>query len=606
MSVALARPKQIRVDGELGEWRGLRFSSLGDAADGSAQLCLAYDATGLYVAARVHDDHFVRSAHPGPGEDALVLTLALPEAGRWTQRELWLYAGVPGRQRASVAMRVAAAGSQESLARLAEIVEGPLPDGYTLEAFIPWSALGRGAHWAFARGALRLHDVDVPAGSARDRSTAIANSPAELPWLLFDGGPVQALAGLLREKNLGGAVPRLDWVGELRGDGKAVRVLVLGTFVVLSDEGSTFTFEDLPITSSADVLEPRLQDLTGDGRPELMLRLRQRNELGARELWRVLDLQAAHARPLFGIETRKQTADGFVGASVEVRSAAGRAAAIVVRAGEAHGLSADNYREDPAAGVEPILLPWGPVREREYGWDGTRFAVTHELPSTHAVAPARAQPAAPAAARAPAPPAQTVDAASVLEAYRQARGLPASAQPSYSLQANLADDARLETVMTFGNELVIVGEGFRGGSGFFYFTLPVRDGADVLHLFAGDVTGDGRSELFVRVRQHIGEVEREILLGYSFAADALQPVLRVEVRRARGQDSVANVVSLVREGQRSVLEIKPGTASGWAADSYPFSSESLDGIGPLLLPWRDAVARYRYVGQQLVSTERQP
>ncbi len=601
--VALAAPKQLRVDGDLGEWRRQHFQSIGDAANSSADVSLAYDVTGLYVAARVHDDSLVRTAQPSPREDALVVTLAFAEAGHWTARELWLYAGVVGRSAAVLALQRAGGATQEPLHKPASIVEGPLDGGYALEAFIPWASLGHGAHWQFARGAVRLHDVDRAGAAAHERSSSSAHAAGELPWLIFDGGPVQALSGLLREKNLGATTPKLDWVGELRADGKAVRVLVLGTFVVLSDQAGRFTFEDLPASSSADVLDAQLRDLTGDERPELVLRLRQQNELGSRELLRVLDLQPAHATPIFGIETRKQTPQGFVDAKLEIR--AGRPPVISVRSGQSKGLSEQNYQETPATGIEAMLLPWGPIAERDYSWNGSRFAVLRELPNPHAQ-PAAAKPetAAPAASVAPvaqlaAPAPAGVSA--VLDAYRQARGVPAGAHPSFSLQANVAQDARAESVLVFGNEVVVAGEGFREGTSFFYFALPVRDPADVLQLFGGDVTGDGRSELFVRLRQHLGEVTRELLFGYTFVADALQPIVSIEVARAHARDSIVNVPALVREGRHSALLVKPGTATGWTAASYPYLSGSQDGVGPLLLPWQDGDMRYRFDGQKLVG-----
>jgi hypothetical protein len=200
----------------------------------------------------------------------------------------------------------------------------------------------------------------------------------------------------------------------------------------------------------------------------------------------------------------------------------------------------------------------------------------------------------------------------LIAAYRSARGVPASERPRFAQSANLAEDSHIESIAVFGNEVVVVGDGFRSGVGFFYFGLPVQDPRDVQRVFTGDVTGDGRREIFARVKQMVGDVQREILLGYTFAGDELTPILAVEVRRARGADSVGNVVKLVRDGKHFALQIDPGFAHGWTAQSYPFASDrgaaraaapgaaEGSGIGPLLLPWQDSLLRYRFDGKSLV------
>jgi hypothetical protein len=187
----------------------------------------------------------------------------------------------------------------------------------------------------------------------------------------------------------------------------------------------------------------------------------------------------------------------------------------------------------------------------------------------------------------------------LVAAYKEARGLPPEAQPRFTQHCNLAEDKRIESILLFGPELLIVGDGFAGGAGYFFFGLPVRDGNDVLRVFTGDVTGDGRREIFVRVRQIISDVQREILLAYTYAGGTLAQLLQVEVRRARGGQSIGNLVSLVRTGKHFALQIEPGVAHGWSEADYPYVRDSGDGIGPLLLPWSDGKARYVYDGRAL-------
>lgn len=604
LAVLAASPSQLRVDGEIGDWRGARFTRLGEGSAGSAEVALAYDATGLFVGARVRDDTFVRSAKPSRDEDAIVLRLAFPLRGAFAESELWLFAGRIGEMAASALLRNSGG---MAAARGAKIVEGPNPGGYALEAFVPWSSFEGGADWTYARGAVRLHDIDARGGPARDATSAPASlAPAKLPWLGFDGGPVNAVAGLLRAKNLEQTASKLDFVGDVRGDARAERVLVIGSLVVVSGAGSEFTFADLPVRSAADVREAELRDLTGDGKPELAVRLRQQNDLGARELFKVYALAKATPAPVFGVELRKETSAGFATANFKYERASRGPTQFRVSTGPVQGLSSDNYREAPAAEDVGIPLPWGPWLERVYGWDGAQFAVVRERANAapKSLEVVRTAPApAPAAAAEPESPATRVDG-TPLEAYKRARGVASSVKPRFAQSANVLGDSRPESLGVFGLELAVTGEALSDRGGFLYIGLPVSDPNDVRGVQTGDLTGDGRRELFVRVRQHIGDVQRELLYCYAVAAQSAQPLLVVEVARARGEQRIDNKVSLLPDKQRVVLTIEPGEARGWSARDYPFVSESVDGVAPLLLPWKDHTLQYVFERDRVVPKVR--
>jgi hypothetical protein len=603
LSVLAATPSQVRIDGEISEWRGARFTRIGEGAGGSAEVALAYDATGLYVGARVKDDAFVRTAKPTRDEDALVVRLAFPARGSFAESEVWLFAGRIGETAASAQIRT---GSSLSAARDAKIIEGPNPGGYAVEAFLPWKSFDGGADWQYARGAVRLHDVDGR-GAARDAGSAPATlTAAKLPWLLLDGGPVSAVSNLIRGKNLEASASKLDFVGDVRGDARAERVLVIGPYIVVSGAGQDFTFAELPVRAASDVREAELRDLTGDGKPELAVRLRQQNELGARELFKVYGLAKATPAPLFGVELRKETNAGFAMANLKFERASRGPTQLVVSAGTVQGLSSDNYRETPAAEEVGIPLPWGSWRERAYGWDGAQFAVLRERANESA------RPAAPASTqtvRTAEPPRDetpvitTVDG-TPLEAYKRARGVAPSVKPRFPQSANVIGDARLETLGVFGVDLAITGESLADRGGFFFIGLPVANSDDVLGVQTGDLTGDGRRELLVRIRQRIGDVQRELVYCYSVAAQSAQRLLVVEVARARGAQRIDNKLALLPDKQRAVLTIEPGEARGWSASDYPFVSDSADGVAPLLLPWKDHTTQYVFERDRLVPKVR--
>jgi hypothetical protein len=604
LPVLAASPSQLRVDGDVGEWRGAKFQKLGSDSAGSAEVALAFDPSGLFVGARVRDDAFVRTPQPSAAEDALVLRLAFPERGKFVESELWLFAGRIGKSPASVQVR--AGGVLRALKGGAQIVEGPSPGGYALEAFLPWSSFEGGADWSFARGALRLHDVDATKGRATGPSTAASTlTAAKLPWLAFDGGPVPALSSFLRAKNLEQTASKLDFVGDVRADGRAERVLVIGPFVVVSGTGGQFAFTELPVSSAGDLLSADLRDLTADGKPELVLRLRQQNDLGKRELVRVYGFASEAPAALFGAEVRKQTAAGTIDAKIAFERGK-----IELSAGAAKGLGPDNYQETPPGEVIPIPLPWGAWKARVYAWDGKRFALASERENP------KAEPQPSAAAAPPAAASETIvadtargrapdtskDALAPLDAYKQARGVGPEVRPRFAQSTNLIGDSRPETLAVFGRELAVTGEAIGGDAGFFYLGLPVADPADVLGLQTGDLTGDGRREILVRVRQRISDVQRELMYCYGLSAQRATQLVVVEVSRARGGQRIDNKVTLVPgpDKQRSVLTIEPGVARGWSASDYPFTAESLDGIEPLLLPWKDQPASYVFERDRLI------
>jgi hypothetical protein len=449
-------------------------------------------------------------------------------------------------------------------------------------------------------------------------ASARADQAGELPPLLCEAGPHAAIDNFLRAKALTSSSVRKDLVGDVTAGPRLERVVIAGTFAVVAgaevEGGSGYAFHDLPVTLPANVRAAELLDLTADGKAELVLRLRQQNELGARELWQVVALSSGKPRAVFAVELRKETEHGSVEAELEVEPAqSGKPKAVAVRVGSARGLDASNYREQRAqGGVAPILLPWEAVGRRVYRWDGASFAVIEEQPNRalrDAPPPPPRDEAKAASTAAEQGPARVVHrqpagAAELLQAFRTSRGIDEAIVPRFVQHANVAEDARIESLMLLDKDLLVIGKGYRGGVGYFYYTLPVRDASDIQRVFTGDVTGDRRRELFVRFKQMIGDVQREILLAYTFVGDGVQPIAAVEVRRAQGEHSIGNVVALVRAGKHWALRIAPGVARGWDARNYPFVAESTDGYGPLLLPWRDAPVQYRFEGDALLPDTR--
>jgi hypothetical protein len=537
LSVSPVKPNQIRVDGELGEWRNARWAKLeSEAPDAALRYAFGFDDAALYIAARVSDDSMVRSAAPMRAEDALVLTLVAPRPkGAPDVTELWLFAGITGKS-ASKAMYVsregAAPGAPLRNIDGATIIEGPAEqgEGYVLEARLPWAAIDGAGTLLLGRGALRMHDVDKGSSQASDDVASASGAPAKLPELLFEGGPSASLAAFMRQRDLPPSDRRFERFGDICGDPHIERVLIAGSYLLVAsaDRSGGFRFIDLPVAVGASIKELALEDLNDDGKLEAVVSIKE-PEADARLAYR-------DDNGRFVLHAQERTPNA--------------------KASAAQAAAAQAAREKPIDHV--------PVAEDSIVYDkppGMDELVAH---------------------------------------YRESRGVPASVRARFVTHVNVAEDSAIESLMVFDRDLLVVGKGFRGGLGFFYFGVPAATGADVLRMFTGDVTGDGRREVFIRIKQLVGEVQREILLGYTFEDDVLKPILQTEVRRAQGADSVGNIVSLEKAGKNYALRISKGVAHGYTRESYPFVTEQTDAYGALLLPWMHETVTYHWNGQQLV------
>src|SRR6202042_3092590 len=91
------------------------------------------------------------------------------------------------------------------------------------------------------------------------------------------------------------------------------------------------------------------------------------------------------------------------------------------------------------------------------------------------------------------------------EQYRKDRGVGGDVSPTVDLKVHVAGDHRPERVVLLGRDVVVFGPGFKGGTGYIFFTLAqFSDAADIKELTARDLTSDGAAELVVRGVRHVG------------------------------------------------------------------------------------------------------
>jgi hypothetical protein len=303
----------------------------------------------------------------------------------------------------------------------------------------------------------------------------------------------------------------------------------------------------------------------------------------------------------------------------------------------AAGWDAASYGEPIATDVEPLLLPWGSVRSQLFRFDGSRFAKAKEVmqdgasraASQHGQHP-REQGESPegvprggdqsprAALVRPSEPATPKVArggdlsAQVLEQYRKDRGTPSGAMPKVDLEVQVAGDARPERVLLLGRDIVVLGPGFKDGTGYAFATLQqFADAGDVRDLSARDLTGDGAADLVVRGVRRLtngkANVEIETLFVYEVKDDAITRVFGIETAREQKGKRIQGLVQFVPAPGGKAFDIlsAPGRATGWNAKNYPWAQEQ-PGAGtlePLLLPWGGiGTVRYTWNGSQFVRS----
>ena len=444
----------------------------------------------------------------------------------------------------------------------------------------------------------RYHDVDSEARPRAENSPATMQvdprNLGRLAELSPTGGEHAILERFLQVKDIRGTRPRYDLRGSVCGDRRPERVVVVDRYVVVMGPGyrdaNQFDYVELPVQRATDVIDARLRDFTGDGSKELFTRLRQRGEGGTRDLWQLFSFDCRSVEPLFGIEMRKETSDGHVESRIHIRGGSRRAPTIEVSVGQASGLSASNFRERPSTDAQPILLPWGRVLSRSYRWDGQRFAVVNERanPNAHEERPRTTTMATtmrePQRTEAPPP-----TSAQLIAAVRRERRIPRRVRERFATNANLAADRRAERLVVLGKAVVVVGPGFRGGRGYFHYEIQVAEASDIISVSTADLNRDGRHEVLVRARQQLGDITRELLMVHRFARGGGFPrVYTAEIARTQGDNRIENEIR-TRGGR---LEIRPGRARGWSAETWPWADAGGgEGIDPLLLPWRDRARR---------------
>lgn len=588
---ALLAPEDVALDGlpnEFdGEWRKLPYVDAGDEPtpdDCSAEVLLAYDDDALWVAAEVTDDALVG------GGDHVELLLGIP-GGKLTSIDL--YPGVAGKSRAS-------AKTRGIPLRGAEVVEAPSGAGYTLEAKIPWSAIPLSDTIRVGyRGAVFVHDADTSRKAATVIGTADSRRYEDLPPISM-AAELSLGSGLLRKRNIQSA-PQQNLLANVVGDGLLERVLVYERYLVILGpgyrDGAQYYFRDLGSDASkGEMLAFDVEDVTGDGRKDIVLRRKVTGSEGAVEVMEILSYHPGGETPdaVFAQELKLDLGGGHI-TNTAKKSGWGGKTRIVVDAGTSDGIDGSRFERVSNTGANPVLPPWGAVAAQTYEFRGSSFVVVDE--KSQAPTAASASPSGrPSTSGSPNKGAswemkKGADVSQVYAHYKKQRNVRGRAR--FDLKADVDEGSDAERVVVHGRDLVVFGEGFKGGRGFAAVELASFEKAsDVQKVTTRDVTGDGKHEILVRglIRSPMpddlggGTMRREVLMIYKLSGGQFDRVFAAELARHIGNRRVEAEMAFVG---KKAIQLKPGRAVGYDEGTYPWRQKMAPegDFEPLLLPW---------------------
>lgn len=606
--------KKVSIDGWLKEWGS--FTKLSQTISGNpggdrAAVGIAYDAKALYVAVTIKDSEIVRTAAMGANEDRIELSIAVPKpGGGYTSYDLWLYSGVPGKSAGAVKLRGGRAVAG------AKLVEAATDGGIDIEASIPWSSLPAtkklrvGLH-----GSVRY--VDYAGGKQKAIiGTSDATGGMAMPPLRFENE--QGLdKSLLSPKSLG-PNPDKAVYGNVSGDAQLEQVALYGGFLTILGAGyrggKQFFYKDLSVKDAGMVPSLELEDLTGDGRAEIIYRKRVGTDSDYREYLEVMSL-SDKGEPFvaFEHETGIVTTDGKILNKVSIKTVGGKKA-VVIADDVAEGWDQGSFREAQQSEMGATILPWDGIAERSFGWDGKQFKQVEEKQGKPRLTSAGSAPKTSGGTKTdgpPPPPAPRPPSADELQdqvyaLYRKSRKL-GKEKPRFDFVTNVYGGPEMERVLVHGLDVVVFGKGYRGGTGFAYITLPAKAAEDIVHVTAKDLTGDGKAEVLVRATlktktsEEFGGivVQRHAFLVYEVGAESLTRIFGAETGRTLEDKRVIGSLLFKPLKKGFELQLKAGRVVGWDKASYPFPVETgtAGGLEPLLLPWGSVTQLdYRYEG----------
>lgn len=606
---SLSKKNPPKLDGVLKEWHArspAKEKIAGKVDDLGLDVAVQAGDDTLWLAAEIADTSLKRSKAYDSAEDHVRVVLAFP-SGRGTLKayELGFWPGVPGSSPGAVKW-VSGPNAGQKVAG-AKLVENDVKGGVTFEATVPWASFAEAATTRVGlRATFRYHDDGGGVLATGPGGTDKPNELLALPIAAEDA----VVAGLLEQKGLSGTKPSIDIYADIAGDDRKERISVFATFITICGpgyrSGKQFFWRELvgeivSLNTSTNVL----------GRPkeELVLRRRVTQGKATHEILEVWSIPQGKEEPdsVFAQQVMVVSSDGKQKVSNAVHLGAKQ---IEVTTEPASGWDGATFKEPLASnGVEPLLLPWGAVRSKTFKIENGKVASASEVAQAPAATAAVTQtaPSLPKDLPTPTVTKPSDNTKAVLEAYMRDAGVATGTKPRFDLGVNVDGDATPERVALFGKDLVVLGPGFKNGSGYARLTLTqFGEDKDIGEVTARDLDGDGNAELIVRGERHVKveaqTVEIDALFVYQVKGGNIARVFSIETGREVAGKRVQGLVQFVpaKKGKGFDIDVRPGSAKGWTKETYPWPQDKPGAGGaiePLLLPWGGVTSvRYTWNG----------
>lgn len=192
-----------------------------------------------------------------------------------------------------------------------------------------------------------------------------------------------------KERHVGRAKPRFDFVTDVIGDRRTERVLVHKKDIVVFGKGfrggTSYAYITIGVADAKDVLDVTARDLTGDSKAEIIVRgvlhAKASKELGGdvveRDALFVYKVTDAGIHRIFAAETGRALGDKRIIGTVAFKPTE-KGLAIVLGRGRAVGWTEKDYPFPPdttaAGGLEPLALPWSGSSPHQYSFNGSEYA----------------------------------------------------------------------------------------------------------------------------------------------------------------------------------------------------------------------------------------
>ncbi len=597
-AVEVEKKQPVKLDGVLKEWparSGAKETISGKTEGLSLEVGMQYDDAKLYLAGEIGDKNLVRSAKHGDSDDHVVFTIAFPAArGVLKAYEIGLWPGKPGEGAGVVRWTSGPSAGQKVDG--AKIVENDVKGGTVFEAAIPWSTFAEAKTMRVGlRGSFRYHDHE---GGVLGTGGGTADKPNDLPPL--PTAAEQAVVdGLLAQKNLAGEKPKIDIYADVAGDERKERISVFGKFFTICGpgyrSGHQFFWREV---GGGEIASVETRELTGRGKEDMVVKKRIVQGGSIHETLEVWSLHPGdEPTTVFAAQIAIVSNDGK---KRIINPAKIGKDSIEITYEPAMGWDASSFKETVAGDIEPIILPWGPVKSRTYELKQGKFVKANEVAQTASSATAKNEAGGSKLPKdLPTPEVKKGSpdqGKAVFEAFLKDAGLPAGTKPKFDLEVHVDGDTKAERVMLVGKDIVVFGPGFAGGKGYARISLSqFTDEKDISELTARDLDADGSAEIIVRGERHVmspanEKVEIEALFIYKVKNGQLGRVFGIETgREIAGGKRVQGLVQFVpsKGGKGFDIDARPGTAKGWTEKTYPWPQDKPGSgpIEPLLLPW---------------------